>query len=185
MINFKSMAELLDHYHPLPMPEVLEALESLIQCSHDERSIVSRTYRDGSKHFVSQCSRCGDVSISPIAKHKVRPPIDPYNADLKEEWLLFCKNIRRFKKDLYYATTEDFYASTAWKELRVGVIEEYGAQCAMCGRSPKEHGIVIHVDHIKPRSKHPELSLDFNNLQILCEDCNLGKMANYETDWRS
>jgi len=46
------------------------------------------------------------------------------------------------------------------------------------------HGIVIHVDHIKPRSRYPELSLEIENLQVLCEDCNMGKSNVFETDWR-
>lgn len=42
----------------------------------------------------------------------------------------------------------------------------------------------MHVDHIKPRSKYPALELVLSNLQVLCEDCNLGKLAHDETDWR-
>ena len=53
-----------------------------------------------------------------------------------------------------------------------------------CGRSRKDHGVVIHVDHIKPRSKYPHLALVFENMQILCEDCNLGKSNVDATDWR-
>lgn len=53
-----------------------------------------------------------------------------------------------------------------------------------CGKSTKEHGVVMHVDHIKPRSKHPELSLCFDNLQVLCEDCNIGKGNRYDEDYR-
>jgi len=78
----------------------------------------------------------------------------------------------------------DFYNSREWRELRVRVLEKYQCRCMMCGRSPKDHGVVIHVDHIKPRSKYPELSLEFTNLQLLCEDCNLGKSNKYETDYR-
>lgn len=36
----------------------------------------------------------------------------------------------------------------------------------------------------KPPSKFPDLALVLANLQILCEDCNLGKMARDQTDWR-
>jgi 5-methylcytosine-specific restriction endonuclease McrA len=54
----------------------------------------------------------------------------------------------------------------------------------LCGRSKRKHGVVIHVDHIKPKSKYPELALEYNNLQLLCEDCNLGKSNKYETDYR-
>tara|TARA_R110002167_G_scaffold20891_2_gene76088 strand:+ start:1440 stop:2018 length:579 start_codon:yes stop_codon:yes gene_type:complete len=77
-----------------------------------------------------------------------------------------------------------FYKSRAWRELRVAILEKYECKCMMCGCSPKEHGIVVHVDHIKPRSTHPHLELKEDNLQILCEDCNLGKSNYYITDWR-
>lgn len=77
-----------------------------------------------------------------------------------------------------------FYRSKEWRELRVRVLEKYECKCMMCGESPKVHSIVIHCDHIKPRSKYRELSLDFNNLQLLCEACKLGKSNKYETDWR-
>lgn len=76
---------------------------------------------------------------------------------------------------------EEFYASKEWRILRMQVILKYGRVCMCCGADKKK----IHVDHIKPRSKYPALELDFNNLQILCEDCNMGKGAWDETDWRS
>ena len=50
----------------------------------------------------------------------------------------------------------------------------------MCCGS-KEH---INVDHIKPRSSYPELSLEFDNLQVLCAGCNLEKGGEGETDYR-
>lgn len=46
--------------------------------------------------------------------------------------------------------------------------------CRACGRSPaNEVGVVLHVDHIDPWSKGGETTMD--NLQTLCERCNLGK----------
>jgi len=78
----------------------------------------------------------------------------------------------------------EFYSTKEWLSLRIRVFEKYECKCMMCGRSPKLHGVVIHIDHIKPRSKFPELSLEFTNLQILCEDCNLGKSNKYQTDYR-
>ena len=88
------------------------------------------------------------------------------------------------KRKKYTSDYSAFYISKEWRKVRVRVLEKYECKCMMCGRSPKVHGIVIHVDHIKPRSKRPELELDITNLQILCEDCNLGKSNRYETDWR-
>ncbi len=88
------------------------------------------------------------------------------------------------RKKVSKLENKDFYLSREWRELRVRVLEKYECKCMMCGQSPKIHGIVIHVDHIKPRSKYPELSLTFENLQLLCEACNLGKSNKYQTDWR-
>ena len=70
----------------------------------------------------------------------------------------------------------DFYRTQEWRSLRVEVLAESNRRCLLCGSSP-EHGITLHVDHIKPRSQFPELALDKSNLQVLCEDCNVGKMT--------
>jgi 5-methylcytosine-specific restriction endonuclease McrA len=43
---------------------------------------------------------------------------------------------------------------------------------------------VIHVDHIIPRSKAPALALVVDNLQPLCEDCNMGKGNRDSIRWR-
>jgi 5-methylcytosine-specific restriction endonuclease McrA len=76
-----------------------------------------------------------------------------------------------------------FYETKEWRSLRYRALKLHGARCQCCGRSPP--GVVLHVDHIKPRSKYPELELELSNLQILCEDCNLGKSNRDDTDWRS
>jgi len=79
---------------------------------------------------------------------------------------------------------DPFYESDAWRELRYKALKLHGAKCQCCGRAPKD-GVVIHVDHIKPRSRFPELELVLANLQVLCADCNMGKRAWDTTDWRS
>jgi hypothetical protein len=78
------------------------------------------------------------------------------------------------------AMNGDFYQTKEWRQVRWSVISRADGKCSVCGRSKKD-GIVIHVDHIKPRSKYPELELDPSNLQLLCEDCNLGKGAKTQT----
>jgi 5-methylcytosine-specific restriction endonuclease McrA len=88
------------------------------------------------------------------------------------------------KKIISRKDNEDFYSSREWLSLRVRVLEKYECKCMMCGRSPLIHNVVIHVDHIKPRSKYPDLSLEISNLQLLCDACNIGKGNKYETDWR-
>jgi 5-methylcytosine-specific restriction endonuclease McrA len=71
----------------------------------------------------------------------------------------------------------------SWKELRYLALTLYGRKCQCCGTGEKS-GKKLHVDHIKPRSKFPELQWDLSNLQVLCEDCNMGKGVWDETDWR-
>ena len=79
---------------------------------------------------------------------------------------------------IQHATNEsDFYRSQVWRSLRIEVLAESNRRCLLCGNSP-DNGITLHVDHIKPRSLFPELALEKSNLQVLCEDCNLGKMTN-------
>lgn len=68
-----------------------------------------------------------------------------------------------------------------WQSLRYEVLREQGKKCACCEtlKGP------FHVDHIKPKSKFPELTFIKANLQVLCEDCNLGKSYKWADDWRS
>lgn len=82
-----------------------------------------------------------------------------------------------------FATSDAFLSSWDWLTLRYWILRKYGRRCMCCGRTP-EDGAKIHVDHIKPRSKFPQLALDEANLQILCGDCNQGKGAWDDTDWR-
>jgi len=79
--------------------------------------------------------------------------------------------------------SDEFFASLAWKKLRYAVLQKAGARCQCCGVSAAS-GPQLHVDHIKPRSKYPELALEESNLQVLCADCNIGKSNLDETDWR-
>ena len=80
-------------------------------------------------------------------------------------------------------SNETFFASREWFEARYQVLKRYGSRCQCCGALAAD-GTRMHVDHIKPRSKFPELQLELSNLQVLCEECNLGKGAWDETDWR-
>ena len=88
------------------------------------------------------------------------------------------KNRRRKKKKKL-----TYKPQSKWRSLRYEAFKKYGNKCQCCGASP-ETGAVLHVDHIKPKSKFPELEYEISNLQILCEDCNLGKSNRDDTDWR-
>jgi hypothetical protein len=55
--------------------------------------------------------------------------------------------------------------------LRMQVLQRDGLRCTFCGRSAPE--VKLHVDHIEPVSKGGSNEMD--NLQALCEECNLAK----------
>jgi 5-methylcytosine-specific restriction endonuclease McrA len=73
-----------------------------------------------------------------------------------------------------------FYDEPRWLQLRYDVLKHYGRVCMLC----RETSGQMHVDHIIPRSKRPDLEFDFNNLQVLCRDCNIGKSDRDSTDFR-
>ena len=72
---------------------------------------------------------------------------------------------------------EQFYSSAEWQLLRNQVLAESTHICNNCGRKIRKARDVT-VDHIKPRSKYPDLSLKRENLMVLCRSCNSSKGAN-------
>lgn len=76
----------------------------------------------------------------------------------------------------------NFYSTLAWKKLRYSTLKRYGGKCQCCGETGKNSP--LRVDHIKPISKFWGLRLDPENLQVLCNDCNWGKLNIDQTDWR-
>lgn len=73
-----------------------------------------------------------------------------------------------------------FLKTPEWKALRSLVLEFYGCVCMKCGATKR-----IQVDHIKPKSRYPELALAFSNLQVLCWLCNKAKWHDQsEVDYR-
>jgi hypothetical protein len=73
-----------------------------------------------------------------------------------------------------------FYETGAWKRLRRKVLKYYGCSCMRCGAADAPT-----VDHVKPRSLFPDLSLEFDNMQVLCQPCNSAKSNRHQTDYRA
>ena len=96
------------------------------------------------------------------------------------------KRIEKVKKALELAPAYSpgmgalFYKTREWREVRYKVFVRFGKKCQCCGSTDG----YLHVDHILPRSKYPDKELDIENLQILCEACNIGKSNKDTTDWR-
>ena len=82
------------------------------------------------------------------------------------------------KKDLHVSFAEK-QRRLMTPSVRYNILTRDGHKCLICGRSA-EHGVVLHVDHIKPVSKGG--LTEENNLRTLCADCNLGKSAKYDAN---
>ena len=72
-----------------------------------------------------------------------------------------------------------FIRSEEWRAVRSLIFDRYPAQCMRCGSNEK-----LCVDHIKPKSRYPELALEPSNMQVLCWPCNRSKGFTDESDYR-
>lgn len=65
--------------------------------------------------------------------------------------------------------------------LRYRVLMRDRSRCVLCGRSPAtDLGCELHFDHIVPFSRGGKTV--FENLRVLCKECNLGKGNRIESD---
>lgn len=145
------------------------------QASRQEIKSAWKKYLDGDSHLVAL--------IDGIWESHPANPDRKYIARTAKQVRAGKEQRPRKPKRAKAKLPENFYKTQEWRSLRYKAFEENGNACQCCGASPKT-GAILHVDHIKPKSIYPELALELSNLQILCEDCNLGKLHLYETDWR-
>lgn len=69
--------------------------------------------------------------------------------------------------------SKKFLNSAAWLAKRKAKLAET-PWCEMCEGESGKLVPAIDVDHILPRHSHPELALEYSNLQSLCK-CHHGK----------
>lgn len=112
--------------------------------------------------------------------HPLPSNINQANKMMKEYWQSLNGSAWKKKK---FITEDDFYRSSKWRELRYIALEKSGGACVLCGARASD-GVQLHVDHIVPRSRNIGLQYSLDNLQVLCQDCNLGKSNFDDTDWR-
>lgn len=91
------------------------------------------------------------------------------------------KRKRIIKKANGKIDLESFYLTDEWLSLKRKVHKLYKCGCMKCGIDSVE----THIDHIFPRSTHPEFALSIHNLQILCKNCNVEKSNKNTIDYRS
>lgn len=76
-----------------------------------------------------------------------------------------------------FKTTENMLIrnSVAYRQWRENVFIRDNYTCQKCGaRSSEGEKIILHAHHIKSFSKFPELRLDLDNGETLCDGCHLG-----------
>lgn len=94
--------------------------------------------------------------------------------------LEICEDIERMNESIRIVRKCIYKTKKAlWETIRKIIFERYGKVCLKCGATTQ-----IQVDHIKPKSKFPELTYDINNLQPLCWPCNKQKTNRYIADYR-
>ena len=77
-----------------------------------------------------------------------------------------------------------FIKSDEWLSIRYYALLFYGNDCHCCGNGVS-NGVQVFVSHILDRKAYPTLSLDINNLQILCVDCFIGSRGIVQKNYRT
>lgn len=95
---------------------------------------------------------------------------------------IFATLIERHISSALALTASDFLSNPTWRELRHEIIRRDGRVCQEVGCGLRITGVDLQIDHIKPRSVFPELSLDPSNLRVLCRDCNFRKGARFRPE---
>ena len=76
------------------------------------------------------------------------------------------------------ASKEKYY-DVEYRIMRENIFNRYEKKCMKCDSIR-----LLELDHIRPVSKHPELFLCEDNMQILCKTCNREKSNKNENDYR-
>lgn len=124
-------------------------------------------------HWCEESRRCFDVSC-PLNKTTKETLAREYRVTISRipaNWRVLSEKLTH-----ELSSKEDrIYQSVKRRPLKVKkrfrILERDGFRCCLCGRTAKE--TKLHVDHIIPVSIGG--SDENENLQTLCQDCNLGK----------
>ena len=73
---------------------------------------------------------------------------------------------------------EDSQRRTVPLGIRWKILKRDSYKCVICGKSPANSGIELHIDHIVPVSRGG--GNEEGNLRTLCDECNLGRSNQYD-----
>lgn len=115
---------------------------------------------------TGRCEKCkpvvasDGVTVCSVCRRKIVTEIEQKSRELR--------SISNVYKHLY---GKSFYTSYKWLYVKDIILKTHPHICVIC----KATKVNFHVDHIKPKSKYPELAYTLSNLRILCAGCNLEK----------
>lgn len=139
----------------------------------------SQIIEDWQSIFLSRVDKIKDVEKK---VHLLRSRVCELEKQNKRLKNLISGSSLNINKDepIKLTKASEFYKSFKWLKLRHHVLSTRNKKCNLCGSYDQ-----LQVDHILPRSLYPEKSLDENNLQILCKDCNYGKLNSLPVDLKT
>lgn len=83
---------------------------------------------------------------------------------------------------------ERFYKSKAWQACRLAYAKSAGGLCEQCMKNGLyTPGVIVHHKvHITPENiSCPEITMDFNNLELLCRDCHAAQHNSHKRRYRT
>lgn len=118
-------------------------------------------------------------SITLSSGRVVRVADPEKHEEIRKRFLGHVKSLKipAHKKSITRQDKAKFYDSKEWKIVRYKILKRDKFTCQSCG-AKRSDGVKLCVDHIKQLGYAWDLRLDEKNLQVLCDDCNIGK------DWK-
>lgn len=152
-------------------------MNQVLKCNRCEETLRGNAYlnhwKECSKRRIVKTTSSKKKQTQYLAEWKKKR-----KKQKKKEINALKRTERKYKSPVHGIDTHWVYDSPKFKKLRYPILARDGFRCLAC----KATNVELHVDHIKPVSKHPELAFSFSNLQTLCKDCNLSKSNKYDHD---
>ena len=91
-------------------------------------------------------------------------------------WMAWPPPHIRVEQNMQRKQADPFYLSKAWRTVRAEALRRDHGMCVRCmerfmngGEKPR---LAVMVHHKKSRKEYPELELDLDNLESLCDICH-------------
>jgi len=146
----------------------------ITECSEKSCVLCSELFKPASGAqkicFVCRnrvCKTCGKT-FTPKVPSRILHGKDKFCSKECEKVKLIGKPAWNSGKGTRTSYWQRFKNSSKWKRTRKAAFERDSYTCVWCGKV----GGILHPDHIKPKSKFPELMFDLDNIRTLCRECH-------------